>query len=117
MLTSEVDFSGRLPIEGYGPGFFRVAGAIHEGPLALLPGGPEPWPGLHDVGLFLNRGGEIDVLLVGTGPEIAFLPDETRRLLEEAGLGVEAMATASACRSYNVLLAEERRVAAALIPI
>jgi uncharacterized protein len=37
MLTSEVDFSDRLPIEGYGPGFFRVAGAIHEGPLALLP--------------------------------------------------------------------------------
>jgi uncharacterized protein len=117
MLTSEVDFSDRTPIEGYGPGFFRVAGAVHEGPLALLPSGPKPWPGLHDVDLFLARAGLIDILLVGTGPEIAFLPEETRRLLEEAGLGVEAMATASACRTYNVLLAEERRVAAALIPI
>jgi uncharacterized protein len=117
MLTSEVDFSGRLPIEGYGPGFFRVAGAIHDGPLALLPSGPEPWPGLHDFGPFLARGGMIDVLLVGTGAEIGFLPADTVRLLEEAGMGVEAMATASACRSYNVLLAEERRVAAALVPI
>jgi uncharacterized protein len=117
MLTSEVDFSGRLPVEGYGPGFFRVAGSIHEGPLALLPSGPRPWGGLDDMAPFLVPEEAIDVLLVGTGPEIAFLPPDVHAMLEAAGLGVEAMATASACRSYNVLLAEERRVAAALLPL
>jgi uncharacterized protein len=117
MRTSEVDFSGRLPVEGYGPGFFRVGGIVHEGPLALLPAGPMAWPGLDDMTMFLEQPGTIDVLLIGTGAQISLLAPDLRSRLEAAGLGVEAMATASACRSYNVLLAEERRVAAALIPI
>lgn len=42
MRLTEVVFTGVAPVEGYGPGFFRVGGAIHEGPLALLPSGPAP---------------------------------------------------------------------------
>jgi uncharacterized protein len=117
MEQREVDFGGRLPVEGYGPGFFRIGGAIHEGPLALLPDGPRPWSGIGDFGLFLERAAAIDVLLVGVGAEVAALPPALRAALEGAGLGVEAMATPPACRTYNVLLAEERRVAAALIPV
>lgn len=117
MLTTEVDFSGRMPVDGYGPGFFRVGGQVHQGPLALLPAGPRGWAGLHDMALFVAEAGSFDVLLIGTGSEIALLPPAAHAALEAAGIGAETMATGSACRSYNVLLAEERRVAAALIPV
>jgi uncharacterized protein len=78
------------------------------------------WGGLPDLGPFLERAAEFDVLLVGTGavmqrPGPAFAC--ARAELEAAGPGVELMATPSACRTYNVLLAEGRRVAAALMPV
>jgi uncharacterized protein len=117
--TYEVSFEGRLPIDGYGPGGFRVAGAVHRGPLALLPEGPVPWGGLPDLAPFLERAGSFDVLLVGTGatmaPPAGFAA--LRGRIEAAGAGVELMATPSACRTYNVMLAEGRRVAAALTPV
>jgi uncharacterized protein len=120
MRTVEVDFSDRgLPIDGYGSGGFRVAGTVHAGPLALLPGGVVIWTGLPDLTAFIERAAEFDVLIVGLGAEIAAAGQElaaTRAALEAAGPGVELMSTPSACRSYNVLLAEGRRVAAALMP-
>jgi uncharacterized protein len=119
MRTTEIDFDGRLPIDGYGPGGFRVAGAVHLGPLALLPEGIVAWAGLPDLGPFVERAGAFDVLLVGTGATLA-LPEgfaAERARLEAAGAGAEVMATPSACRTYNVLLAEGRRVAAALMPV
>jgi uncharacterized protein len=60
---------------------------------------------------------ELDVLFVGTGPEIAHLPAAFRETLEEAGIGVEPMSSPAACRTYNVLLSEGRRVAVALLPV
>ena len=69
---------------------------------------------------FLERVASFDVLLIGTGAALAVLPPasaEARAKLEAAGAGAEVMATPSACRTYNVLLAEGRRVAAALMPI
>ncbi len=120
MRTTEVSFEGRLPVDGYGPGGFRVAGLVHHGPLALLPEGIVPWEGLPDLGPFLERVAEFDVLLLGTGADMAVLSAalaEARTALEVAGAGVEVMATPSACRTYNVLLAEGRRVAAALTPV
>jgi uncharacterized protein len=122
MRTVEVDFVGRgaIPIDGYGPGGFRVAGAVHLGPLALLPEGVVPWDGLPDLGPFLERVAEFDVLLLGVGAALAPLPAAAagaRAELEAAGAGAEVMATPSACRTYNVLLAEGRRVAAALMPV
>jgi uncharacterized protein len=117
--TTEIDYEGRLPIDGYGAGGFRVAGAVHRGPLALLPEGIVAWSGLPDLRPFVERAGEFDVLLVGTGAALA-LPEGwagERARLEAAGPGAEVMATPSACRTYNVLLAEGRRVAAALMPV
>ncbi len=119
MRTTEIDFEGRLPIDGYGPGGFRVAGAVHLGPLALLPEGVVDWAGLPDLAPFVERAADFDVLLVGTGSALA-MPDgfgPARAALEAAGPGAELMATPSACRTYNVLLAEGRRVAAALMPV
>ena len=114
---SEIAYTGPAPIDGYGPGFFRVGGTVHRGALAVLPGGTAPWGGLGDPAPFLAVADQIDVLFVGTGPEIAPLPAPFRAALEEAGIGVEPMNSPAACRSYNVCLAEGRRIAAALIPV
>ncbi len=94
--------------------------SVHRGPLALVPEGVVPWDGLPDLGPFLERAASFDVLLVGMGAEMAPPPAgfaEMRTRLEAAGAGTEIMATPSACRTYNVLLAEGRRVAAALMPV
>ena len=120
MRTTEVDFEGRLPVDGYGPGGFRVAGAVHRGPLGTGARGRRGMGGLPDLAPFLERAGAFDVLLVGTGESMAPPPEgfaAARAALEAAGAGVEVMSTPSACRTYNVLLAEGRRVAAALMPV
>lgn len=117
MQLDEIVFDGPTPIDSYGPGFFRVDGAVYHGPLAVLPGGILPWDGLADAQPFLAIADQIDVLLVGTGAEITAIPTAFQSTLEEAGIGVERMATPMACRSYNVLLAEGRRVGAALLTV
>lgn len=117
MDLNEVSFNGRTPVDGYGPGMFRVGGAVHSGPLALLPEGPLDWGGLPDIAAIAARAGQIDVLLIGTGAGIAPLPPEARQTLEALGIGVEVMDTPAACRSFNVLLAEARRVGLAAMPV
>lgn len=59
----------------------------------------------------------IEVLLIGCGARLQRLPKPLREALKAAGVGVDTMDTGAACRTYNVLLAEGRRVAAALIPL
>lgn len=122
MRTTEVVFGGQPPIDAYGAGGFRVEGAFREGALLMLPSGPAPWavegrPGPSDFAAAIAEAGAVDVLLVGMGREIAPLDRAARAALEAAGIGVEVMSTGSACRTYNVLLSEGRRVAAALIAV
>ena len=118
MRMSEIGYEGPPPIDSYGGGGFRIAGGFHEGDLIMF--GPEPmkWsPGSLEPDAFapiIEAEAGLDVLLVGMGAEIAPLPMAARKALEDAGIGVEVMATAAACRTYNVLLAEDRRVAVAL---
>jgi uncharacterized protein len=57
------------------------------------------------------------VLFVGTGPDMAYLPPGFRAVMEDVGLGLEPMPTPAACRTFNVLLSEGRRVGLALIPV
>lgn len=115
---SEIGFpEGARPIDGYGPGFFRIAGQVLRGPVLVSPSGAVAWGGLADAAPLLALAGVVDVLLVGTGGTVAYLPAELRRALEAAMLGVEAMDSPAACRTYNVLLSEGRRVAAALLPV
>lgn len=117
MQLHEVRFAEATPIQGYGPGFFRVGNEVMEGSICVTASGACGWGGLHDHETLLSLAGEVDVLFVGTGPETTHIPAPLRTALEDAGLGVECMHSAAACRSYNVLLAEGRRVAAALLPV
>ncbi len=117
MRINEVVFSDAQPVEGYGPGFFRIGGALREGPLLTSNSGIAAWNGLEDHDPLLALAGEVDVLFVGTGPEIAHIPAGLRAALEAAGIGVELMASPTACRTYNVLLGEGRRVALAALPV
>lgn len=117
MQFNEVSFSGATPIDGYGPGFFRIGGQVVEGPVCITASGRRGWGGYDDDAPLLALAGEIDVLFIGTGAETAHIPPPLRARLEAGGLGVEAMNSPAACRSYNVVLAEGRRVAAALLPV
>ncbi|NNE88230.1 MAG: hypothetical protein HKN27_09160 [Silicimonas sp.] len=117
MRLNEVTFNDALPIDGYGDGFFRIGGAPHAAPLAVTPKGICDWTGMDDAAGLLAASEGVDVILVGTGAQIAHIPSELRNTLEGAGFGVEIMASAQACRTYNVLLGEGRRVALALMPI
>ncbi len=117
MRLNEIRYTDARPVEGYGPGFFRIGGAVHHGPVAVLPSGIAAWGGYDDTGLLLAAASGIDVLFVGTGAEIAHVPGAFRAALEAAGPGVEAMASPAACRTYNVLLSEGRRVGLALLPV
>lgn len=118
MRLNEVTYGEGTPIDGYGPGFFRVGGDRREGAVAILPAaGVTEWGGYEDVGTILAAADAIDVLLVGTGAEMAPVPEAFRARLEAVGIGVEVMGTGSACRTYNVLLGEGRRIGAALLPV
>ena len=117
MQLNEVSFSDAEPIDGYGPGFFRIGGKVHEGAVLTSPFGTSAWSGYEDSEKLLAMAGEIDVIFVGTGEEIAHLPADLRHALEGAGIGVETMNSPSACRTYNVLLSEGRRVALAALPV
>lgn len=120
MLLNEIGPSGGQRIEGYGSGGFRIEGAWHAGSVILSPEGVEGFeapvePG--NLGSVLAHAEELDIVLVGQGAVFEPLPGPVRLALEEAGLGVETMATDAACRTYNLLLAENRRVAAILVAI
>ena len=118
MQLNEMQFpEGLLPVEGYGSGFFRIGGQRLEGPLLTLSTGPKPWGGLGDHDGLRALAGDVDVVLFGMGADIAHLPQELEELLEALRIGAEVMATPSACRAYNVLLGEGRRVALAALPV
>lgn len=117
MQLTEVDFAEATPIEGYGPGFFRIAGQAVSAPICVTAKGARRWGGFEDSESLTRLVGEIDVIFIGTGPETTHVPAALRRTLEEAGMGVEAMNSPAACRTYNVLLSEGRRVAVALLPV
>ncbi len=117
MRLNEIAYDDSQPIDGYGPGFFRIGGKVVQGPVMVLPTGVAPWGGYEDLAPLLAAAAGVDVLFVGTGSQVAHLPRTLRDALEAAGIGVEGMASPAACRTYNVLLSEGRRVGVALIPV
>lgn len=117
MRLTEISYGTAQPVEGYGPGFFRVGGHVLRGACLITPWDAGLWGGLEDTAAVLTLAGRIDVLLLGTGGLIAHAPRAFIDALEAGGIGVEAMASPAACRTYNVLLGEGRRVAAALLPV
>ncbi|MDH2326084.1 Mth938-like domain-containing protein [Cereibacter sp. SYSU M97828] len=117
MHLEEISYPEAQPIDGYGRGFFRIAGKVLRGPLLVSPWAATPWGGLDDTATPMALAGRIDVLFLGMGAEIAHAPVAFRQALEEAGIGVEIMSTPAACRTYNVILSEGRRIAVAILPV
>ena len=122
--ASGARFPGRAPIDAYGNGGFRFADMSHRGSILCLPEGVFAWDARGPEDLDLDRLGPViealsapAFLLLGTGRTQVFPPLEIRRAFVEADFGLEPMDTGAACRTYNVLLAEERPVAAALIAV
>lgn len=116
-------YPGRATIDGYGAGGFSFAGMSHRGSILALPSGIYAWnadPAAltpEDFAMVLSERGEIDILLIGMGREMARPPRIVREALEVTGLMIDPMATGHAIATYNLLLGEKRRVAAALIAV
>jgi uncharacterized protein len=130
---------GRQVIQAYGEGRFRIAATVYEGSVLVFPQRTVTWPvaSMADVAPDeLARslapvlepapregageppiGPRPELLLIGCGRRIAPIPPELRTLLRQAGVAVEAMDTGAACRTFNVLVGEDRRVAAALVAV
>jgi uncharacterized protein len=120
----EQHFPGRAPVDAYGNGGFRFADMSHRGSILCLPSGIYGWPveeGMPIDAASLEKvfadAADIEVLLVGTGKVLKPLGKELRAVLREAGISADPMSTGAAVRTYNILLAEERAVAAALIAV
>jgi len=115
---------GRHLIDAYGNGGFRFADMSHRGSILALPSGVRAWPvrsaqGLSedDFALVLVENEAVELLLLGTGLDIVPVGEALRRRFREARIGLDVMQTGAAARTYNVLAAENRRVAAALIAV
>jgi len=120
----DAHFPGRAPIDAYGNGGFRFADMSHRGSILCLPSGIHGWepktpPILTaaDLSLVMEQADDIEILLVGTGTELRRLPQELRDALRKYRISADPMSTGAAVRTYNVLLAEDRAVAAALIAV
>lgn len=105
---------------GYGDGYVMVNGQRHEASLLVLPESIEPWPVAGFEALaeaHFARIAELkpEVVLLGTGRRLRFPPPRLLAPLARARIGVEVMDLPAACRTYNILMAEERQVAAALL--
>ena len=121
----DAHYPGRAPIEAYGNGGFRFAGMSHRGAILCLPSGVHGWKdapapdAIDEASLVavLAEADRIEILLVGTGASLIPLPPAVRDRCRAAGIVAEPMATGAAVRTFNVLLAEDRAVAAALIAV
>ncbi len=117
-------FPGRAPIDAYGNGGFRFAEMSHRGSVLCLPSGIHGWEprstlslDVADLAGVLAESADIEILLVGMGRDLRPLPAPLRAALKAAGIAADPMSTGAAVRTYNVLLAENRAVAAALIAV
>lgn len=123
-MSDTSHYPQQVGIDAYGNAGFRFAGMSHRGSLLCLPTGMSAWDVTDVAGITRESlapvfavADDIDVLLIGVGPDIAAIPRDLREALRERKVIVEAVNTGSAIRTYNVLLAEERAVAAALIAV
>ncbi len=114
----------RHVITGYGDGGFRIGERRHEGSLIVFPDAVIAWPvaAIEDVtpadlANVLARSSRVDILLLGCGEESDVPARNVREFLRPHGIVVDSMTTGAACRTYNILMAEERRVAAALVAV
>lgn len=126
--TNPAAAGGRFPqqvgIDAYGNGGFRFAEMSHKGSLLCLPDGMIGWDvtspsvlTLESLQSVLDQADKLDVLLIGLGTDIAAIDPAIRQVFRDRKIIIEATQTGGAVRTYNVLLAEERAVGAALIAV
>jgi uncharacterized protein len=116
--------AGRQIIDSYGDGRFTVSGTVHVGSIIVFPDRTLAWPvaAIADLTLeglepILAVRETVEVILLGCGAPLTQVPPELRQTFRRSSLGIELMDTGAACRTYNVLAAEDRRVVAALIAV
>jgi len=112
------------PIEAYGNGGFRFDEMSHRGSLLCLPDSMWAWPvttpqqiDRYSLERVFEQANAIDTLLIGTGTDVWLPSGELREALRRLHVGIDAMQTGPAIRTYNIMLGERRRVAAALIAV
>ena len=114
----------RQYIQSYSDTGFKVSDKIYNSPILVFPDSTEQWI-LYEENEFSKRSFQTllelsnkpEILLLGCGRGAKMLPEEIRDLMGNQGIVVEPMGTGAACRTFNVLVLEERNVAAALLPI
>ena len=123
-MTTAARYPYEAPVTAYGNGGFRFAEMSHKGSILCLPSGVYAWEPVsaselkpEDFARVLDELTPPCVLLLGTGEAQIFPSPELSKAFADKGLGLEAMSTGAAARTYNVLLAEKRHVAAALIAV
>lgn len=112
------------PIDAYGDGGFRFAGLSHRGSLLCFPDGIWAWPVNNVTDLtaitlqaVFERADRLDFFLIGAGRDPWVLPEQLRTHFRDVALSIDTMPTGAAVRTYNILLAEDRRVGAGLIAV
>lgn len=115
---------GSKIIQSYAGGRFRISGESYEYAVLVMQNSVQKWDAAapvkelsaEDFEPLIAMRDEFDVVLMGTGERISFLQPALKRELKERGLHIEVMDSGAASRTYNVLMAEGRRVVAALLP-
>ncbi len=122
-ITALQPSQDRQILQAYGKGGFRVSDVQWPGAVIVFPTRTVSWNVKTLADLTLEAFGPvgeatdppIELLLIGTGPRMALLPSKFQAALRAMGFSIDVMETGAACRTYNVLIGEERRVAAALL--
>lgn len=124
MEFQAVHSDGLQSIQSYRPGGFTVAGIDMRGSVFVLPDKTAPWNvgtigdlSLDHLNAIAQAEPDLEVLLVGCGPKMLLLPGAVRRGFVGLPFSVDVMETGAACRTFNILVAENRKVGAALTPI
>ncbi len=124
MEVTDNSARGRQVIEGYGEGSFRISGAVHRGAVLVFVDRTLAWEvsdmtevSVESLAAVGRAEPSVEVLLLGCGAKGALVPRTLREALRADGVVIEAMDTGAACRTFNVLMAEDRRCAAALLAV
>ena len=116
---------GQSIIQSYSGGRFRISGEVFEGAVVVTPDAVHGWDydgavadlSIADFETILPQLKDADVVLMGCGAQMEFLPKDVRVALRERGISIDTMDTGAACRTFNVLIAEGRRVTSVLLPV
>jgi uncharacterized protein len=124
LTTDSPHLPNQAPIDAYGNGGFRFGGMSHRGSLLCLPDGIWAWPVLAASDITSSmleavfaQGDQLDIFLLGVGHDPWPLPDRIRGRFRDMAISADTMSTGAAVRTYNILVAENRRVGAGLIAV